>query len=395
MTSPSTGNAGLHVRYEKAGLILDALPVPFNADAVIIEANVRLPKKTPRVKADFTLRWSADEPGIAAELLVEQTPKKPMRVFFRVPRPKETAVASVQWRDHLLGQVEVPILGLSGIINGFTIEMPTLFVSFGDATVACQAFVSAQAKTVLTSAILRAPCLLASANDLGLRVQWKHCDEDAVHSVRIALTPEQMSKRYALVTVQMPKPRTIDAYEMSWWIASRCLHVQRFRVISKKTLMRSLRITSARFQLELNDGTFHTVRSLPMRDGQLTLDGIARVSPRFFVCSDETGVAGLAPFTLRALVDETIQTLEIEDDVLVTDGPRSIAFPSQPADGLANVRHFSLATGGTVLGNLALSPAPSASFNTEGGFAPLDDFLWSPAADELLKDRLGKLLDDE
>jgi hypothetical protein len=395
MIPATTGNAGLHVRYEKAGLILDALPVPFNADAVIVEANVRLPKKTPRVKSDFTLRWSVDEPGIAAELLVEQTPKKPMRVFFRVPRPKGTAIATVHWRDHLLGQIEVPILGMSSLVNGFTIEMPTLYVALGDSTIACQAFVSAQAKSVIASAILRAPCLLAPVNDLGLRVQLKREDREEIDMIRIALTPEQMSKRQALVTVQLPKPRTIDRYEVSWWIASRCLHLQRFRTISKKTLLRSLRITSARFQLEMTDGTFHTVRVMPTNEGRLALNSVARVSPRFFVCSDEAGLAGIVPFTLRSLANETIKTLAIEEDVLVTDGPRSIGFAPQPVDGLANVQHFTLATGDTVLGNLALLPAPSASFNAEGGFAPLDDFLWSPAADELLKDRLGKLLDED
>jgi hypothetical protein len=391
----TTGNAGLHVRYEKAGLILDALPVPFNADAVIVEANVRLPKQMPRVKSDFTLRWSGDEPPTSAEFLVEQTPKKPMRVFFRVPRPKETRTASIHWREQLLGQVEVPILGMTGIVNGFTLDMPTVYVALGDNTVASQAFVSSQAKNVMASAILRAPCLLAPASDLGIRIQLKSERRGDVQTIRIALTPEQLSKRQTLVTVQLPKPRTIDTHEVSWWIASRCLHTQRFRTISKKTLMRSLRITATRFQVEMANGILHATRSLPMRDGKLVLDGIAALTPKFYVCSDEAGLAGLVPMTLRALVGDMIKTLEIEDAVLVTDGPRAVGFTALAAGELANLQHFTLATGATVLGNLALTPAPSASFNAEGGFAPLDDYLWSPAAEEQLQDRLGKLLDEE
>ncbi len=43
---------------------------------------------------------------------------------------------------------------------------------------------------------------------------------------------------------------------------------------------------------------------------------------------------------------------------------------------------------------LPLTPAPAADFTGEGGFAPLDDFLWSAAAEEQLNERLGKLLDD-
>jgi hypothetical protein len=61
---------------------------------------------------------------------------------------------------------------------------------------------------------------------------------------------------------------------------------------------------------------------------------------------------------------------------------------------LARIKHFALVVGDVVLGNLPLLPALSAEFTAEGGFAPLDDFLWSAAADEQLKDRLGKLLGD-
>ena len=39
--------------------------------------------------------------------------------------------------------------------------------------------------------------------------------------------------------------------------------------------------------------------------------------------------------------------------------------------------------------------APTASFNAEGGFAAGDEYLWSPASEESLQDRLGKLLDGE
>ena len=42
---------GLHVRYEKAGLIFDALPIPWNADAVIVEANVRVPSSAPSLSS--------------------------------------------------------------------------------------------------------------------------------------------------------------------------------------------------------------------------------------------------------------------------------------------------------------------------------------------------------
>src|SRR5260370_42181457 len=92
MTQPLSGNAGLHVRYEKAGLILDALPIPWNADAVIVEANVR--KAPSRAQQDFTLRLP-NAPAVPAELIAHPDKKAPLRVFFRIPAPAQTCTAEV------------------------------------------------------------------------------------------------------------------------------------------------------------------------------------------------------------------------------------------------------------------------------------------------------------
>ena len=137
-----------------------------------------------------------------------------------------------------------------------------------------------------------------------------------------------------------------------------------------------------------------TVRALPVRDGRLLLEGIASLVPCFYVCSAEPGMAGLVPFTLRAMMSDVLTTLAIEDNLLVTDGPTPVELGSVPAGQLEFIKHFTLAAGDTNLGNLPLLPAPKADFNAEGGFAPLDDFLWSPAAEEQLNERLGKLLGD-
>src|SRR5437868_12927995 len=109
MTIATTNTAGLHVRYEKAGLILDALPIPWNADAAIVEATVRLPANAPREKQDFTLRIGADASAAHAELIAG-TGEGSSRVFFRIPAPAQTCMAAVSWREHALGQVELPIL---------------------------------------------------------------------------------------------------------------------------------------------------------------------------------------------------------------------------------------------------------------------------------------------
>ena len=46
-----------------------------------------------------------------------------------------------------------------------------------------------------------------------------------------------------------------------------------------------------------------------------------------------------------------------------------------------------------VLGLLALSPVPAATFTSEGSFKPpAGDFLWTSAADDELTERLNKLI---
>ena len=52
----------LHYSYEKAGLTLHDQPIPWNAEAVLVEALVRLPTTGPRRKTDFQLRIGRQEP---------------------------------------------------------------------------------------------------------------------------------------------------------------------------------------------------------------------------------------------------------------------------------------------------------------------------------------------
>ena len=53
-----------HTRYEKAGLTLYGPPVPWNADALIVEILARLPPSA-RQRADFTLRLPGREQVLA------------------------------------------------------------------------------------------------------------------------------------------------------------------------------------------------------------------------------------------------------------------------------------------------------------------------------------------
>jgi len=61
--------------------------------------------------------------------------------------------------------------------------------------------------------------------------------------------------------------------------------------------------------------------------------------------------------------------------------------PSWPGE------RFRLRLKETTLGILPLAPAPTAAFTNEGTFKSVADFSWSPAAEEQLNERLGRLMD--
>ncbi|MBM3995478.1 MAG: hypothetical protein FJ303_15185 [Planctomycetes bacterium] len=389
----STG-AGLHVRHEKAGLILDSLPIPWNADAVIVEANVRLPSSASYAKDQFTLQFSDNAPTAWAEVLMPSPKNGPLRVFFRLLVPAKTCTAQFYWREHRLGQIDLPIVSAADYVNGFSIDLTSLQATIGERTAACRSFVSAQVKALFASAVLRAQHPLASAIDLDLAVEVRRADGERIGRVEVALTAEQRRLRQALTTVLLPKPRNVGNYEVSWHLRDKILLRVPFEIVSKKTLANSPRISATRFIVRHTDGTQQNVRALPTRDGLLILDGISEVAPVFFVCSHKTGLAGIVPFALRILVGDLLSTIGIDEKVLITDGPTPIVLGTVSADALSRTKHFSLASGTKTLGNLAVLPAPATDFTGEGGFEPTDDFVWTAAAEEQLNERLGKLLGD-
>src|SRR5688572_19913243 len=94
--------------YEKAGLTLHGQPVPWNAEAVLVEATLRLPPQS-RKKADFSLRVAGREP-LPADSLRRDDAADRYHLFFRFPPPPSTAKAELLYRGRALGHIEVPIL---------------------------------------------------------------------------------------------------------------------------------------------------------------------------------------------------------------------------------------------------------------------------------------------
>ena len=62
LTRSSPQPKTLHYSFEKAGLVLHDQPVPWNAEAVIVEALVNLPDGALGRKAEFSLRMPGRDP---------------------------------------------------------------------------------------------------------------------------------------------------------------------------------------------------------------------------------------------------------------------------------------------------------------------------------------------
>jgi hypothetical protein len=377
----------LHFSYEKAGLTIDNLPIPWNAEAVLVEANVRLSPSASRQKTDFHLRLSPGSQAYPPELLRQDPGESAARLFFRLPVPRQSVSAELIWRDRTLGQVTLPVVSRDDFLRQLSVQMPTAHVCVGDQTIACQTFVSGQCQGLTVTGVLASPVGLVPLADMNVRLEIWRDDHGLVSQVPIRFTSTQLRSRQALVAVMPPRPRRTGSWLIQWLLDDHVLTSLRIKAISKRQFLRSLRVSTTRFVVQAAKGDMHLVRSLP------PLDGLNRVGPCFLVSSGEPGMAGLAVLRVRARLENgTMAPLLQEQQVLLTDGPLPLCPGTVDVAELAQVKHFALESPAGSVGILPLAPVPSAAFTSEGGYRPVEDFSWSPAAEEQLNERLGRLL---
>ncbi len=378
----------LHYSYEKAGLTVHDQPIPWNAEAVLVEALVRLPSAASRRKGDFQIRLPDQVPQPAESLRRSENEDR-HRLLFRLPPPSATTVAEVLWREHPLGQLTLPVLSRDEFIRSLRLQMPTVSVRIGEDTVACQTFVSTQCRGLLMSAVVASPTSLVPLLDLDLQVEIRSERGGAAQVVPARLCSSQLAGRQALVTV-VPRHfrRRIGAWVVTWTLREQPLATQRVRAISRRHFQKSLRVSDARFLIHHEKTGLSVSRQVP------PLEGPGRVGPCFLVSSREPGMAGVCRLSIRAQVPGSLQhPLLMEQEILITDGPTAVAPGTVDALDLRQISGFELCLQGQALGVLPLCPAPTASFTSEGGFRQPHDFSWSGGAEEELNERLTKLFE--
>jgi len=379
----------LHHSYEKAGLTVLDQAIPWNAEAVLVDA-LLLRQPPGRRKGDFQLVLPG-QPPIPAEALRREEGEDRHRLTFRLPTPPRTTAAEVMWRNTSLGQLTLPVLSRDEFVQQLRVMMPTLFVRLGEQNVACQTFVATQCKGLMASALLTSPTSLVPLLDLDLHVEFRSDRTGAVCNAPVQLSSSQLANRQALVTVVPRKfPRRIGTWTATWMLGDRPLVTQRIKAISLGHFQKSLRVSDTRFVVQVGgkEGHVSLQRQVPQ------LNGPDRLGPCFLLASREAGMAGLVPLRVTAQVPGAVQPpMLVEQDVLVSDGPTMFAPGTLDAADLAQASGFEVRLKNKVLGVLSLCPAPAAAFTSEGSFKAPDDFAWTAAAEEELNDRLGKLLD--
>jgi hypothetical protein len=383
----------LHFSYEKAGLTLNDQPIPWNAEAVLVEASLRLPPAA-RQKSDFQLRKSDFQLRLPAGVLVpaeslrHDEDRERYHLFFRLKPPPETVTAAVLWRNSLLGQLTLPVLGRDEFISRLRLQLPTLFVRLGEQNVACQTFVARQCRGLIAVALLTSPTSLVPLRDLGLQVEFRPERPGPVHRVPAQLCSSQLAGRSALVTVAPPRfPRRIGGWVTTWLLGEQPLFAHRVRAISLTQFVRSLRISDTRFVIQTKDGVSVRRQVPPLVPGE-------RIGPCFLVSSAEPGMAGVCNLQVRVQIPGAIpQPLLPMQEILITDGPTAVAPGTLDASDLARVSAFELRLRGKPLGVLSMSPVPTATFTAEGGFKAPANYAWSAAAEDELTERLNRLLE--
>jgi hypothetical protein len=392
----------LHYSYEKAGLILDNQPIPWNADAVMVEAQLR--SANPRrpqpataaeyLRQDFALSISGVKEVVPAESL-KQEGLDFWRVFFRFAVPTHKASVEIRWRGtslgQSLGQLQLPVLQAEEFLQHLALQMPMVSVQLEEETVQCQAAVTTQCHSIVLSAVVTSATSLVPILDLGLRARMLSEKGDVIRDEPIHLSHTQLKARQALLTVVMPRPRKTGDWLFQWVLDGKVLAEQQLRTLVAAGLYRSLRVSATRFVLQHAHGRLVVVRTLPS-----TFDGVERIGPCFWVASSMPGLAGWCDLELRARPNQQGPAAEVplsRQRILISDGPTPVLAGTLDLADFRQIKHFELRCRNRLVGLLPVEDVPSSSFTSEGGFVPPEHFPWSHAAESQLQEKLNRLLE--
>jgi hypothetical protein len=368
--------------YQKAGLTVRDEPVPWNADAVLLEAVVECAPEQQGSRSDFHVRVPGDVPCMAVAM--EPRGEGTFRVLFRLPPPQKSTPVKFYWRACRLGQLVVPHLGRDEFLHHLSLEAPTLFARLGREQVACRAVVRDQCCQLLAGGVLMSPTSLVPLCDLDLALEVIDHNAGRSERVPVRLAGSQVLGRQALLSVLPPwRPWEVGTSSVRWTVADRVLARVDLRVISQRAFEQSLYLADGSLLYEE-----HPAPPAAPRLREL----MSQARPCFLVASREPGVAGLCALELGVQFKDGARLPGLEErEVIVTDLPSAfVPAPTELADS-RDIHAFQVFSDGRLLGSVCSYPTPVAHFTNEGGFVAAEDYSWTPVADAELEEHLNRL----
>ncbi|WP_439632056.1 hypothetical protein [Gemmata sp.] len=374
----------VEVGYDSGGRTRVEVPVPWAADAAVVEVVLRLPVAARR-KVDFALQFP-NAPRVAAEGLRAEAGDR-FRITFRFPVPPTSAIAELQWKHQTVAPVPVSVLTANEFLAGLSVSGATATVRLGEQAVSVAAFVPNGCKGLVATAVLDSLYPLGPLGDLGLAIEFTSERTGRTFTTPVPLTATQRAARQTLAVAVCPRaPRRPGGWLVRWRAGTRVLAAVRVEAVPARRFELGVRLLDTRFAVADETGALRVVRQPP------ALGQYGRVGPCFLVAGAEPGAAGVCRFAVFAVLPAAAQAVQLlEEDVVVTDAPTVFAPGLVESVDLLRISAFELRLNGRVLGTVALSPVPHATLTAEGGFKPPQDFEWSAAAEDDLMKRLGRL----
>lgn len=370
------------VGYERAGGTRWESPVPWAADAAVVDVLVRLPVAARR-KTDFAFRLPfATFPADAIRPDLDDR----CRVTFRFPVPLDTVRGELLWKGRVLTTLPVHVLTPQTFLAGLAVANPTISVRLGAATVAASAFVPHRCDGLLAAAVLRCNTQLSPVAELGLKVTFHDEAGRQTFAVPVVLTAAQLARSEAVVVAACPEvPWRSGGWWVTWSAGERTLCTQRVHGITADRFEGGVRLLEARFAVVDAGGAVRTVKLPPT-------SGAERVGPCFVLSGAEAGAAAVCRFEVVGVsTGDARPLIWREADAVVSDAPAVFVPALFEAAQLDSLSGFELRLGGRLLGVASLRPVPAAVLTGEGGFVPPPDFTWTGAADDELAERLKRL----
>jgi hypothetical protein len=209
----------LQYGFEKAGISIRDEPIPWNADAALVEMSMRCStaySSSTQRKDDFELRLPHRK-WFAAHGAQRRETDDQFVVSFRIPVPRTTTLAEIYHRGNLLGQITLPVLEEEEFLRNLQFQMPSIFAKLGKESVACKSFVSSQCNGLLASGVISSPTSLLPLLDLSLEVEFGNEGTGEVSELPIRVTSVPVSQKSAFISIMPPKlARCISRWVAQW-----------------------------------------------------------------------------------------------------------------------------------------------------------------------------------